>query len=176
MLHMEVPRLWVKLELQLPATATATIWATSATHTTAHSKARANPLSEARELTMSSWIPVGLMTTEPQRKLQDFIWKVISGIKFIWSFYLILSFQPNSIKGRKKQLDKTAPAPNFPSVSAFLLLWQLKLYALYKKFFHTCSILLSAFYQCMGYYIIKMLCVFNTQPKLTYTVKYGYFI
>ena len=60
--HVEVPRLWVKLELQLPA------------YTIAHS-------SNTRSLThwakpgiepTSSWILMGFLTTEPQEELQTY--------------------------------------------------------------------------------------------------------
>ena len=51
--HMEVPRLGVKLELQLPAYTTATqIQATSVTYTTAHRNGGyCNPLIEVRDQT-----------------------------------------------------------------------------------------------------------------------------
>ena len=64
---MEVPRIEVELELQLPAYTTAT--AISATYTTAHSNARSfNPLSRAGEQTLISWILVGFVTAEPRRE------------------------------------------------------------------------------------------------------------
>ena len=68
---MEVPRLGVQSELQPLATATATaMWEPSCIYTTAHSNAR-SPTHCARpgvELA-SSWILVGLITTEPQQDL-----------------------------------------------------------------------------------------------------------
>ena len=68
--HMEIPRLGVGSELQLPAYTTATtIWDStlSATHTTAQSNA--GSLTHGARPGMepgSSWILVGLVTTEPQ--------------------------------------------------------------------------------------------------------------
>ena len=77
---MEVPRLGVELELQLPAYTTATamhqIQAASATYTTAHIKAGSlthrtgvNPLIKPE----SSWILVGFVSPEPQWELPEFL-------------------------------------------------------------------------------------------------------
>ena len=71
---MEVPRLGVESELQLPAYTTATviqIQATSATYTTAHGNA-GSPTHWVRSgiKPASSWILVGL-TTEPRRELPE---------------------------------------------------------------------------------------------------------
>ena len=74
---MEVPRLGVDLELQLPANTTATamqIWARSAAYTTAQSKA--GPLTHGAGLGIepaSSWILVRFISTEPRWELPRFI-------------------------------------------------------------------------------------------------------
>ena len=68
--HMEVPSLGVKSELQLrptPQPQQHQIWATPVTHTTAHGNARSltywvRPGIEP----VSSWMLVGLVTTEPE--------------------------------------------------------------------------------------------------------------
>ena len=74
--HMEVPRLGVESELQLPAYATATATpdlATSVICTTAHGNARSLTYSSRRGIEpMSSWILLGFITTEPQWKLLSF--------------------------------------------------------------------------------------------------------
>ena len=57
--HMEVPRLGVESELQLPAYATAHVNARSLTHCV-------RPGVEPT----SSWIPVGFVTAEPQQELR----------------------------------------------------------------------------------------------------------
>ena len=78
--HLQVPRLGVKLELQLSAYTTAT-----ATQELSHicdphhssPKCRIlNPLSEAsdQERPTSSWILVGFITAEPQ---QEFLFKIL---------------------------------------------------------------------------------------------------
>ena len=96
----EVPRLGVKLELQLPAYATATTtWdpSLSAAYTTAHSNA-GSPTHWARpgiELA-SSWIRVGFFSTEPWWELQFFSIvsplssPLISAQIFSYSFFLSL--------------------------------------------------------------------------------------
>ena len=60
---MEVPRLGVKLELQLPGCATA-----RTTRDPSH-VCNLNPLSKAGIEPASSWIPVGFVTTESPREL-----------------------------------------------------------------------------------------------------------
>ena len=67
--HMEVPRLRVKWELQLPASTTATAtWALSSLHHSSPKHWILNPLSEARD-PASSWILVRFLTAEPQTEL-----------------------------------------------------------------------------------------------------------
>ena len=73
--HMEVPRLGVKSEVQLPSHTTATaMWDPSqvcaVTYTTDHSNA-GSLTHWARQWIkpVSSWIPVRFVTTEPQREL-----------------------------------------------------------------------------------------------------------
>ena len=72
--RMEVPRWGVEWELQLPAYATATAMQEPSHVCDLHHSSQQyfilNPLSEARDWTVgSSWILVGLITTEPGRKL-----------------------------------------------------------------------------------------------------------
>ena len=64
--HMEIPRLAVKLELQLPAYTTATATQEPSCicdlHHSAQQRWSLNPLYEARDRTPSSWILVGFVT------------------------------------------------------------------------------------------------------------------
>ena len=84
--HMEVPRLGVKLELQLPAYATAMgdlslvcdLHHSSLQHQILH------PLSEARDWTQSSWILVGLVTAEPKQELQVVLFLVFWGTSILF--------------------------------------------------------------------------------------------
>ena len=76
--HMEVPRLGVKSELQLPAYATATATlGLSCIYDLHHSSQQPrilNPLSKARDQT-SSWLLVGFVTAESQWELQTtWVW------------------------------------------------------------------------------------------------------
>ena len=67
---MEVPRLGVKLELQLPLYHSHRIQAVSATYTTAHDNAISLTHSERPGIEpASSWIVVGFVTAEPQWEL-----------------------------------------------------------------------------------------------------------
>ena len=74
---MEVPRLGVELELQLPAHTIATAtWDPSPISNLHHSSEQRqtlNPLNKARDLICSSWILFGLITAEPQQELQPWI-------------------------------------------------------------------------------------------------------
>ena len=68
---MEIPRLGVESELQLPAYATATP-DLSCIFDLYHSTWYCwilNPLSGARDQTLALWIPVGFVTAEPQWEL-----------------------------------------------------------------------------------------------------------
>ena len=73
--HMEVPRLGIELELQLPAYTTDTDTAMQDPscicdlHHSSQQRQIFNPLSEARVEPTSSWILVRLITTEPRREL-----------------------------------------------------------------------------------------------------------
>ena len=72
MQDMEVPRLGVKLELQLPATPQPQehrIQTPSMTYTTSQQCRILNPLSEARDGTQILMGLVGLFTSEPQQEL-----------------------------------------------------------------------------------------------------------
>ena len=72
---MEVPRLRVQLELQLPAYTTATATpGPSHIFNLHHSLQQCrilNLLCKARDQTMSSWTVVGFITTEPQQELPE---------------------------------------------------------------------------------------------------------
>jgi len=65
---MEVPRLGVELELQLPAHTTATVTADPSLignlHHSSQQRWILNPLEEARDHTSVSWILVGFVTAE----------------------------------------------------------------------------------------------------------------
>ena len=71
--HMEVPKLGVESELQLPAYATATAMQDpSPIYNLHHSLQQCqilNPLSGARDQTTKSWFLVGFVSAEPQREL-----------------------------------------------------------------------------------------------------------
>ena len=71
--HLEVPRLGVQSELQLPAYITATTMPdprhTCELHQSSQQCQILNPLSEARDPLASSWTLVGFVTTEPQQAL-----------------------------------------------------------------------------------------------------------
>ena len=71
---MEVPKLGVQLELQLPAYTTATATPDlSRVYDLHHSSQQhrvLSPLSEARDRTASSWILVRFVSTKPQGELQ----------------------------------------------------------------------------------------------------------
>ena len=74
--HMEVPRLRVESELQLLAytTATAIQDLSHICNTTVHRNAWIlNSLSEARDWTPSSWIPVRFISTEPWQELPNLV-------------------------------------------------------------------------------------------------------
>ena len=85
MWHMEVPRLGVELELScqpMPQSQPRRIWAMSVTYTTAHGHPRsltnwARPGIEPA----SSWILVGFITSELQRKFQKYVYKYFSILK-----------------------------------------------------------------------------------------------
>ena len=72
---MEVPRLGVQSELQLPAYATVTATPDPSCifdlHHSSWQSGILNPLSETRDGPVSSWILVGFITTEPQLELQE---------------------------------------------------------------------------------------------------------
>ena len=95
LLHMEVPRPAVKLELQLLPYATATATATwdlshVCTYTTAHGNAGSLTKSVRPEIEpVPSWIIVGFISTEPQQELQPapFFRKALFFI-ITFSFYL----------------------------------------------------------------------------------------
>ena len=80
---MEVPRLGVELELQLPAYATATAMPDLSQvcdlYTTAHSKAGwiVNPLSEAGDWMATSWFLVGFISAAPWQEFQAFRIKMV---------------------------------------------------------------------------------------------------
>ena len=71
--HMEVSRLGVELELQLPAYTTATATLDPSHICDLHHSSRQcqilNPLSKARDQPVSSWILAGFVTTKPQWEL-----------------------------------------------------------------------------------------------------------
>jgi len=71
--HMEVPRLGVELELQLPAYTTATgtqgLSLACDLHHSSWQRQILNPLSEARDRTRTSWILVRFVSTVPQWEL-----------------------------------------------------------------------------------------------------------
>ena len=93
--HMEVPKLGVKLELQLPAYASATAVpnpSLSMTYTTAPGNAgslthRVRPGIKPA----SSWILVRLVTVEPQKELHIILF-LYMGDFFVCLFVLFLSF------------------------------------------------------------------------------------
>ena len=76
--YMEVPRLGVESELQLPAYATATTMQDPShicnLHYSSWQRRILNPPSEARDWTHVLWIPVRFITTEPQGELQFIIY------------------------------------------------------------------------------------------------------
>ena len=71
--HMEVPRLGVELELQLPAYATATAtWDPSYVCNLHHSSQQCqilNPLSKTKDRTCNLMVPSWIVSAEPQREL-----------------------------------------------------------------------------------------------------------
>ena len=71
----EAPRLRVELALRLPAYTTATATRDPShvcnLHRSSGQRQILNPLSEARNQTESSWILVGVVTTEPRQELPD---------------------------------------------------------------------------------------------------------
>jgi len=71
--HMEVPRLGVEMELQLPAYATATqdLSCTCDLHPNSWQRQILSPLSEARIEPTSSWGLVGLVFAAPQQELPN---------------------------------------------------------------------------------------------------------
>ena len=75
--HMEVPRLWVESELQLPAYAAATAIPDLSHVCNLHCSSWQcwilNTLSEARDQPTSLWILVRLVTAEPQQELPKHI-------------------------------------------------------------------------------------------------------
>ena len=86
---MVVPRLGVKLELQLPAYTTATATRDLSLmcdpHHSSGQREILNPLSEARIESALSWILVGFVFASPQWELQE---------------DLVLARAPHSVKGR----------------------------------------------------------------------------
>ena len=78
---MEVPRLGVKLELQLLAYATAAATANQRCicdlHHSSWQRRVLNPLNEARNGTESSGILVWIITAESQRELWPFFYQII---------------------------------------------------------------------------------------------------
>ena len=66
---MEVPRLRVQLELQLPAYITATATSDPSRSCDLHHSS-VNPLSKVRDRTQASWILVGFIPAEPGWELQ----------------------------------------------------------------------------------------------------------
>ena len=91
--HMEVPRLGVESELQLPAYTTA-IATPDPSHVCDlhHSSQQCrilNPLSKARDQPTSSWILVRFFSTEPQRELLFLIFDACLGeylplVEYVW--------------------------------------------------------------------------------------------
>ena len=97
--HMEVPRLGVELELQLPAYTTATAMQDPSIICNLHHSSQQrwvlNPLSEARDWTCNLTFLVGLISAEPQWELQTLLLLVASNIIlciqiFILFFWLYL--------------------------------------------------------------------------------------
>ena len=82
--HMEIPRLGVTLELQLPAYTTATstpdLRHVCDLHHSSRQRWILNPLSKARIEPASSWIPVTFVSAKSRWELLDFIFlnKIIS--------------------------------------------------------------------------------------------------
>ena len=76
--HMEVPRLVIKLELQLPAYATViATWDLSHICDLSHSSQQhwiLNPLSEARDRTCNLVVPSWMVSAVPRRELQEYFW------------------------------------------------------------------------------------------------------
>ena len=97
--HMEVPRLGVESELQLPVYTTATAtWYSSCICDLHHNSQQywiLNPLIEARDWTASSWILVGFVTAKPQQEcLYIFFFRFFS----LMVYYRILSTVPCAIE------------------------------------------------------------------------------
>ena len=73
---MEIPRLGVQLELQLPAYATATATQDPSSICDLHHSSQQhwilNPLSKTRDGTETSWFLVGFVSAAPQQKLLTF--------------------------------------------------------------------------------------------------------
>ena len=95
-LHMEVPRLSVEFELQLPAYTTATATTDkSVTYTTAHG----NAISLAHGVrpgiqTTSSWILVGFISAVPQRELPKKTLFCIDTNYYFFFFFFFFVFLP----------------------------------------------------------------------------------
>ena len=99
---MEVPRLRVQLELELPAytTATATIDLSCICnlHHSLWQLQILNPLSEARDRTRTSWFLVGFVSAVPRRELQMQVLLLLTRGLLILSFLDIQRYM--SVKGR----------------------------------------------------------------------------
>ena len=78
---MEVPRVGIESELQLPAYTTAHVTARSLTH-------RAGPGIESA----SSWIVVRFITAEPQWEFPTYFWLLCSSIHLIIPLFSIFCF------------------------------------------------------------------------------------
>ena len=86
--HMDVPRLGVELELQLPATATLDLSRICSLCHSLWQHRLLNPPSGARDQ-MSSWIPVGLVTPEPQQELKNVFLSVATFINYLsWILWI----------------------------------------------------------------------------------------
>jgi len=91
---MEVPRLRVESELQLPAYTTATATQDSShicsLHHSSQQRQILNPLSKARVEPLSSWTLVGFNTTETQWELPRFCFVLFFNCVFKYYFYILI--------------------------------------------------------------------------------------
>ena len=95
---MEIPRLGVELELQLPAYTTATAMPDpSRICDLQHSSWQyqiLNPLSKDRDRPMSSWFLVGFVTSEPQQELLFFLFfEIFIEVQLIYNGYISFRLQ-----------------------------------------------------------------------------------
>ena len=116
---MEVPRLGVKSGLQLLAYATATAMPDPSCfcnpHHSSPQRQILNPLREARDWPLSSWIPVGFVTTELQWELPTHLL-----LKFFFFFhfpsFLLSSFLENILSQKRNETWLTPPPDQRPRV------------------------------------------------------------